>query len=540
MRTPRSVVAALSLLVCLAVVPVGGQAAVPDYDLLIANARVVDGAGNPWFRADVAVRDGRIVRIGRGLSGTARRVVNANGLVLAPGFIDVHAHAEDIFTLPDAENFIRMGVTTLVTGNCGFSVIDVAEFLSRYRETPLTVNLATLIAHGSVRAKVMGYADRAPTDAELAEMKHLVAKAMEEGALGLSTGLIYAPGSFAKTDEIVALAKVVAPFGGVYATHMRNEGNGVLEAIEEAIAIGEQAGLPVEISHLKVSSPRLWGASDRMLGLIRAARARGVEVTADQYAYTASSTALEIMLPNWALDGGRTEAVKRLADAETRRKIKDELIESLKSKGRTDFSYAVVAFYGANRDYNGKNLVEVTRLAQGRDDLDAQAEQILTMYEQGGAGMIFHGMREDDVIRIMREPFTMIAADAGVRKFGVGAPHPRGYGNTARVLGRYVRELGLLTLEDAVRKMTSLPAQTFRLAGRGLIKEGFAADLVLFDDQAVLDKATYEQPHQFPVGIVLVVVNGVVVLEDGKLTGARPGQALRRATEKRATGDVRP
>ncbi|OYT69376.1 MAG: aminoacylase, partial [Chloracidobacterium sp. CP2_5A] len=359
----------------------------PDYDLLIKNARVVDGAGNPWFRADVAVKDGRIARIGRELAGAARQVVNAEGLILAPGFIDVHGHTEDIFSYPDAENFIRMGVTTLVTGNCGASVIDVGEFLGRYRETPLTVNLATLIAHGSVRARVMQYAARAPNDAELAEMKRLVAKAMEDGAVGLSTGLIYAPGSFAKTDEIVALAKVVASFGGVYATHMRDEGNRVLEAIEEAIAIGEQAGLPVEISHLKVASPRLWGASDRMLGLIRAARARGLEVTVDQYAYTASSTSLETMLPNWTLEGGRPEAVKRLADPATRQKVKDELIASLKSKGRSDFSYAVVAFYGANLNYNGKHLVEIARLAQGKDDLDAQTEQILTMYEQGGAGM---------------------------------------------------------------------------------------------------------------------------------------------------------
>lgn len=530
MRTLSPTVAGL-LLLCLWFGPAWGQGAAPDYDLLIKNARVVDGAGNPWFRADVAVKDGRVVRVGRALAGAARQVVNAEGLVLAPGFIDVHAHTEDIFSHPDAENFIRMGVTTLITGNCGASVVDVGEFLSRYRETPPTVNLATLIAHGSVRAKVMQYADRAPTDEELAEMKRLVAKAMEDGAVGLSTGLIYAPGGFAKTDEIVALAKVVAAFGGVYATHMRNEGNGVLEAIEEAIAVGEQAGLPVEISHLKVSSPRLWGASDRMLGLIRAARARGLEVTADQYAYTASSTSLETLLPNWALDGGRAEAVKRLADPTMRHKIKDELLASLAAKGRTDFSYAVVAFYGANLDYNGKNLVEITRLAQGKDDLDAQAEQILAMYEQGGAGMIFHGMREDDVIRIMREPFTMIAADAGVRKVGAGVPHPRGYGNNARVLGRYVRELGLLTLEDAVRKMTSLPAQTFRLEGRGLIQPGFAADLVLFDDRTIQDQATYERPHQFPVGVAMVVVNGVVVLQDGKLTGARPGRPLRRTAE---------
>ncbi len=505
------------------------------YDVLITNARVVDGTGNPWFRAEVAIKDGYIVRIGRKLTGRATTVVDARGHILAPGFIDVHAHVEDIFRYPEAENFIRMGVTTLVTGNCGSSVTDVGAFLGGYKETPLTVNLATLIAHGSVRAAVMNYANREPTSEELAAMKRLVAKAMDDGAVGLSTGLIYVPGSFAKTDEIIALAEVVAAAGGLYVTHIRNEGNGVLEAVAEAIAIGERAGLPVNISHLKVATPRLWGQANRVLELIRAARARGLEVTADQYAYTASSTSLESLLPDWVLAGGREAALHRLSEATLRAKVKQELKASLKAKTYSDFRYAVVAFYGANADYNGKNLVEVTRLAQGTESLDAQVEQILVMYERGGAGMIYHTMREDDVVTIMREPFTMVASDAGVRKLGLGVPHPRGYGNNARVLGRFVRELGVLRLEDAVRKMTSLPAQTFRLGRRGLIQEGFVADLVLFDDQTIRDNATYDDPHHFPTGIQAVFVRGVAVLQDGKLTGARPGQAIRRA----AVGEAR-
>jgi N-acyl-D-amino-acid deacylase len=505
------------------------------YDVLITNARVVDGTGNPWFRAEVAIKDGYIVRIGRKLTGRAKTVVDARRHILAPGFIDVHAHVEDIFRYPEAENFIRMGVTTLVTGNCGSSVTDVGAFLGGYKETPLTVNLATLIAHGSVRAAVMNYANREPTSEELAAMKRLVAKAMDDGAVGLSTGLIYVPGSFAKTDEIIALAEVVAAAGGLYVTHIRNEGNGVLEAVAEAIAIGERAGLPVNISHLKVATPRLWGQANRVLELIRAARARGLEVTADQYAYTASSTSLESLLPDWVLAGGREAALHRLSEATLRAKVKQELKASLKAKTYSDFRYAVVAFYGANADYNGKNLVEVTRLAQGTESLDAQVEQILVMYERGGAGMIYHTMREDDVVTIMREPFTMVASDAGVRKLGLGVPHPRGYGNNARVLGRFVRELGVLRLEDAVRKMTSLPAQTFRLGRRGLIQEGFVADLVLFDDQTIRDNATYDDPHHFPTGIQAVFVRGVAVLQDGKLTGARPGQAIRRA----AVGEAR-
>jgi len=304
------------------------------YDVLITNARVVDGTGNPWFRAEVAIKDGYIVRIGRKLTGRATTVVDARGHILAPGFIDVHAHVEDIFRYPEAENFIRMGVTTLVTGNCGSSVTDVGAFLGRYAETPLTVNLATLIAHGSVRAAVMNYANREPTAEELAEMKRLVAKAMDDGAVGLSTGLIYVPGSFAKTDEIIALAEVVAAAGGLYVTHIRNEGNGVLEAVAEAIAIGERAGLPVNISHLKVATPRLWGQANRVLELIRAARARGLEVTADQYAYTASSTSLESLLPDWVLAGGREAALHRLSEATLRAKVKQELKASLKDLQR--------------------------------------------------------------------------------------------------------------------------------------------------------------------------------------------------------------
>jgi N-acyl-D-amino-acid deacylase len=358
-------------------------------------------------------------------------------------------------------------------------------------------------------------------------MEEIVERAMQDGAVGLSTGLIYVPGTYAKTDEVVALARVASRHGGVYASHMRDEGERVREAITEAIQIGESAGMPVEISHFKISNKRLWGQSHDTVGMVRAARARGLSVTVDQYAYTASSTSLDSRLPSWLLEGGREEGKKRLADPVTRERVVREMKDALKQNARKDYSFAYVASYAPKPEYNGKHILEITQLARGKKDTAAQIDQILEMYAAGGAGMIYHSMDERDVQTIMREPFTMIASDAGVRRAGDGVPHPRGSGYNARVLGRYVRELRIVSLEDAVRKMTSLPAQTFRLRDRGLLREGMAADIVVFDPDTVADRATFEQPHQYPVGFRLVVVNGRVVLDGDKLTDARPGVALR-------------
>jgi len=501
----------------------------PVYDLVVVNARVVDGTGNPWFRADVAVRGGRIARVGRVSPSEARRSIDAGGRILAPGFIDVHAHVEGIYNHPEAENFVRMGVTSLVTGNCGGSAVDVGKFLGRVGETPLAVNLATLVGHNSVRREVFGAANRPPTPEELARMKELVERAMLDGAVGLSTGLIYVPGVYATTEEVLELARVAARHGGVYATHMRSEGLRVADAIRESIEIGERAGMPVQISHFKISARRLWGRSDETLGLVGAARRRGLPVTVDQYAYTASSTSLDSRMPDWVLEGGREQGKKRLADPASRDRVRRELKDSLGRSGFKDFSYAVVADYQPRAEYNGKSIAEIARLARGRADLSAQIEQIIEMYEAGGAQMVYHSMGEEDVRRIMREPFTMIASDSGVRRLGEGMPHPRGYGNNARVLGRYVRELKLVTLEDAVRKMTSLPAQTFGLRDRGLVREGMVADLVLFDEAAVADRATFTEPHQYAAGFDYVIVNGEPVIDGGRLTAARPGAALRGA-----------
>jgi N-acyl-D-aspartate/D-glutamate deacylase len=506
---------------------VEADAPAPPYDLLITNARIVDGSGNPWFRSDVAIKDGRIARIGRLGPDTASRTIDARGQIVAPGFIDVHTHVESIYNRPGAENFVRMGVTTLVTGNCGSSATDVAQFLGRISQQPLAVNLATLIAHGSVRRQAMGLDDRAPTPEELKKMENIVEQGMKDGAVGLSTGLIYVPGTYAKTDEIVSLARVASKHGGLYATHMRNEGDKVADAIRESILIGEQAGLPVDISHFKISNKRFWGQSPTTIGLVREARARGLAVTVDQYAYTASSTSLDSRLPSWLRAGGLEEGKKRLADKATRERVIDETKQTLKRSGFKDYSFAVVASYGPDKSFNGKSIAEITKQVKNKKDVTSQIEQMLEMYEAGGASMIYHSMGEDDVKRIMQEPFTMIASDAGVRQVDDSVPHPRGYGNNARVLGRYVRELKLISLEDAIRKMSSLPAQTFGFRDRGLIREGFAADIVIFDENTIVDQATFDKPHQFPLGISYVIVNGAPVFENNEVTAARPGMALR-------------
>ena len=432
----------LAIVILLSSTPVSfAQSPNEKYDLVIINARIIDGTGNPWFRGSVAIKDGKIAKVGRFDRAETKFVIDAKNQIVAPGFIDVHTHVEDVFGNPAAENFIRMGVTSLVTGNCGGSATDIAAFLGRYKEKPLSVNVATLIGHNSVRSKAMGLDNRTPTPEEQATMNQLVEQGMKDGAVGFSTGLIYVPGTFSKTDEVVELAKAASKYGGVYASHIRDEGTDVVAAITEAINIGEQANMPVEISHFKISAKALWGESPVTIGLVKAARDRGLTVTVDQYAYPASSTGLDVRMPNWAVAGGREEGKKRLADPATRKKIVEEMKQDLKKKKFKDYSFAYVANFRAEPKFNGKNIAEITQMVKGSKKLDAQIEQIFDMYEKGGASMVYQVMSEDDVKTIMREPFTMIASDSGVREFGAGVPHPRGYGNNARVLGPYVREL---------------------------------------------------------------------------------------------------
>lgn len=499
------------------------------FDLVIKNGRIVDGSGNPWFYADLGIIAGKIAKIGWIDTSEAAQWLDARNLMVAPGFIDVHTHVEGGITrIPTADNFIQMGVTTIVTGNCGGSWLQIGDSLRALETRGIAVNLATLVGHNTVRRAIMKDEARQPSADELTKMQQLVEQAMRDGAVGLSTGLIYIPGTFAKTDEIIALAKMAAQYKGVYASHIRSEGNEVVAAIKEAIEVGEQAGLPVEISHFKISSKKLWGQSEVTTSLIREARDHGLQVTVDQYAYPASSTGLETQLPDWVLEGGRDAAISRLRDNQQREQIKKAMLQNLEKAGRKSYSHAFVAFYRPDTTFNGKSIAEITQQVHKKKNVEVQAEQIIDMYiaSNGRVGMVYHIMSERDVEYIMQQPFCMVASDAGVLEMGRGVPHPRGYGDNARVLGKYVREKKLLRLEDAIRKMTSLPAQTFRFWDRGLIREGFAADLVIFDQQQVTDRATFEEPHQYPDGIRFVFVNGQIVVKANKHTGVRAGKIL--------------
>jgi N-acyl-D-amino-acid deacylase len=492
-----------------------------SYDLVIVNGRIVDGSGARAFAADIGIRDGRIVRIGQ-FSHSGVPALDARGSVVAPGFIDIHTHAEGVYSSPEAANFVRMGVTTIVTGNCGSSALNVSRFLDAVASRRPAVNVGTLIGHNTIRSKVLGRDDRPPRAEELREMEDLVARGMKDGAFGLSTGLIYVPGTYAQTAEILTLARVAALHGGIYATHVRDEGSGIFGAIGEAVSIGEGAGLPVEVSHFKITSRNLWERSEDTLQLISQARDRGLRINVDQYAYTASSTSLDVLLPSWVRGGGREELRGKLADPQTRERVAREMAEDLKNDGFDDYSFAIIARYEADASLAGKSIAEVAR-----GGLREQIERIIEMCAAGGADMIYHKMSEQDVRRIMAAPFTIIASDSGVDKPGEGVPHPRGYGNNARVLGLYARELGLLTLEDAVRKMTSLPAQTVGLRERGLIREGYAADLVIFNYETIGSPASFTEPRQPAAGISHVIVNGDVVLANGEMSGSRPGHILR-------------
>ncbi len=507
----------------------------PRYDLVVRNGTVIDGAGTAAFRADVAVKDGRIAAIRRSISSPAVRVIDASGLVVAPGFIDVHTHADEIARNPAAANFARMGVTTVVAGNCGSSALDVAEALARVRDTGIAINYGTLIGHNTVRRAVMGTEDRLPSIEDLARMKSLVWKAMADGALGFSTGLQYVPGTYARAPEIVELARVAANAGGIYTSHMRNEGTALDEAVADTIRVGDATGARVEISHLKVDSPKNWGASTRALAQIDAARAKGIDVEADVYAYTAASSSLGIRFPAWALEGSDDAIAKRLQDPQTWERIKREMLSMLADRGLADLSFGVVAFYAPDHALNGLSMKQVASRVKGSEAADAQLEAARDMMVSGGASMVYHLMSEDDVRRIVAHPYVSIASDSGVLAFGDGVPHPRGYGNNARVLGLYVRDAHVLSLEQAVRKMTALPAEHFRILNRGVLRAGAFADIAVFDPARVSDTATYDNPHQYATGIPFVIVNGKVIVDRGVETVERPGQVIAKSLLLRAT-----
>ena len=500
-----------------------------SYDLLIRNARIVDGSGSPWYRGDIGIRADRIAAIAASLTGTAARTVDARGQIVAPGFIDIHTHARrGVFDVPTADNYIRQGVTTLIEGPDGSSPLPIADFLARLASLPKSVNIGTFVGQGSIREAIVGSADRAATADERAKMRALVEQGMKDGAFGLSTGLFYVPGTFTPTEEVVDLAAVAGRFGGMHISHMRDEAAKVLDSVRETIAIGENGRLPTQITHHKIIGRPNWGRSVETLKLVDEARGRGVDATIDQYPYTASSTSIQsALLPAWALEGGRSRMLDRLRDAVTRGRIRTETIRLIDTeRGGGDPRNVGIASCDFDRSLAGKNLAEIARLRSLPETLEGAADATLWIAEQGGCQGIFHAIAEEDLERILRHPATMIGSDGEVPIFGRAQPHPRSYGTFVRVLAVYVRERGILTMPDAIRRMTSFPAQRLGLHDRGLLRPGMKADIAIFDPATVRDAATYERPHQYAEGVGVVITNGQVVFADGAMTAARPGAVL--------------
>jgi N-acyl-D-amino-acid deacylase len=514
-----------SLVVGLSVTHASAQ---ETFDVLIRGGHVIDGTGNPWFAADVGIRDQRIVRIGNLDKAEADRVIDASGLIVAPGFIDPHTHAiRGIFDVPEAESALLQGVTTLLEGNDGTSPYPIDEHLERIESIGISPNWAVYVGQGTIRSAVMGTENRPANSEELDRMRELVTEAMEHGAIGISTGLLYVPGNFTPTEEIVDLARIVADYGGIYISHMRDEVVGLLDSVKETIQIGEEAGIPVQITHHKVVGSANWGTSVASLALIDEARARGIDITMDQYPYTAAQSSIASIVPQWAQEGGDEALIERFDDPAVRVKIKAGIVDRiLYDRGGGDPANISISLCRWDPSIDGKSIAEIAIERSLEPTPENGAEVIIHIIRGGGAQAVFHAMSEEDVERIMQHPATAIGSDGPLSVFGTGAPHPRQYGTFARVLGEYVRERSLLTLEDAIRKMSSATAQRLGIRDRGILREGFYADVAVFDAGNIRDLATFEDPNQYAEGMEFVLVNGVVVVDEGTHTGERPGQVI--------------
>lgn len=499
------------------------------FDKIIRDGRIVDGTGNPWYQADVGIVADRIVRIGDLSNSDADISIDASGLVVAPGFIDPHTHAmRGIFDVPTAESALLQGVTTLTEGNDGSSPFPIAEHYAEIEALGISPNWSVFVGQGTVRSRVLGAEDREPTATELQRMKDMIAQAMREGALGISTGLFYVPGSFTSTEEVIELSRVASEYGGIYISHMREEAYQLLDSVRETIRIGAEADIPVQMTHHKVIGVENFGASIDSLRMVDEARAQGIDITIDQYPYTASQTGITALIPQWAQEGGSDRLLERINSPETRGSIKNEVVEKiLYDRGGGDPKNIFISRNSWAPEMAGKNLAELTIEAGMEPTPENAAEIVFDIIRGGGATAVYHAIGPEDVDRIMQHPATAIGSDGPVGIFGEGAPHPRQYGTFARVLGYYTRERGILTLEQAVRKMSSQTAVRLGIRDRGLLSEGYFADIAVFDADEIIDMATFEDPHQYAVGMKFVLVNGELVVRDGTHTGARPGRVLR-------------
>lgn len=515
--------------VALLAAAVGSQAAeAQDRTVLIRGGRVLDGSGNPWIRADVLIEGDRISAVGQLDDVVADEVVDATGLYVAPGFIDVHSHAGPGLATPDLSHgqpLLAMGLTTVFINPDGGGPTDLARQRNALMVDGIGVNTAQLVPHGSVRREVVGTDDRHATSSEMDEMRTIVRAGMAEGAWGLSSGTFYVPGSYAPPEEIEELALEVAPFGGAYTSHFRDESTysvGLIAAIDEVIEVGRVAGIPAVLTHVKALGPFVWGYSGAIVQRVERARAEGVQIFADQYPYTASATGLEAaLLPRWSQAGGRDALLTRMADPDTMAAIREGMVEGLARRGGADR----IQFrrYEPDPSIEGRLLSEIAA-ERGQDPIDTAADLI----RGGGVSIVSYNMHDDDVETLMRQPWTMTSSDGGLVPMGVGVPHPRSYGAFARKLRLYVKEKGTVTLPEAIRSMTSLPALVFGMQDRGLLREGAMADVVVFDLNAVYDRAEYTDPHQYSEGVVHVWVNGIPAIRDGSFTGRRGGRVLQK------------
>lgn len=495
------------------------------YDTVIVNGKVVDGTGNPWYYADIAINDDKIVKVGN-IRYAATDTVDARGLYVTPGFIDVHSHSASGLQDPklsSAEPLLQQGITTVFVNPDGGGAVNLPEQRENLLTDGIGVNVAQFIPHGSIRNEVIGMEDRAPSAKEMEEMKKLVRKGMKDGAFGLSSGPFYSPGSYAKTDELIALASEAAKYDGAYTSHIRDESNytiGLEAAVDEVIKVAKEAQLPGVVTHIKALGPPVWDMSETISANIESARSNGVEVFADQYPYMASATGLvSALIPRWAEEGGHDDLVKRLEDPELLLKIRSAMEDNLARRGgpdRIQFRY-----YSPDSTIEGKTLKEV---AEERNE--TSLDMAIKLIKDGKPGIVSFNMKGEDVHRFMRQSWTMTSSDGGLVELGQGVPHPRNYGAFPRKIRRYVLEKEVIDLPSAIRSMTTLPAQVFGIADRGQIREGAKADIAIFDPSKFTDKATFQQPHQLSEGMKYLMVNGTFAIKEGKLTSERAGEVL--------------
>lgn len=527
----------------------------PVYDVIIRNGVLIDGTGAPPYKRDIGVLGDTIAKIGDLSSESAEEVIDANGLFVAPGFIDIHNHSDsNIFIVPTADNYVTQGVTTVVVGNCGYSPAPLtennrefieyserdlikevggvpwrsfSEYLKRLEALEKSLNIATLVGHGTLRSAVLGVGEVRPSEKQLSEMSYLLDEVMKAGAFGMSSGLIYVPGMFCDTRELIELTKVVSRYGGIYSTHIRNEGVGLLDAVIEAIQVGLASGVSLEISHVKAAGPPAWGSVPKVLRVIEEYVRRGYDFSADAYPYAASSTGLEALLPTWVREGGPEKMIERLKNQDLLSELRDFLRRhGIPEEGHADWDKIRISYSGTHPEVLGKSIEEVSRM-WGADPVTTIAKLLID--DDGVTNVVIHTMSEDDVTEAISHPLVAVGSDGSVMKFGEGMPHPRNYGTFPRVIAKYVRELKVLSLSEAVRKMTSLPARKLGLYDRGLLRPGFKADLVIFNYYTIRDKATFENPHTYSTGIEYLLVNGKLVIREGGHTGAKPGKLLRRS-----------